>query len=160
MARRIAVVVVVVTAAVDCGAAGALAPIWLVAGQDLEPPGKACWIEQDPGSGASAVGVERSHGGLVPYTECVPVAEPAIPPGDAFDEAARHALAGEEMPVSSATRDAANDAEALPRYQVIWPVFAAVASICFALAFGLTASAVSKKRRTVRPAVKTGSATP
>src|SRR4051794_41065530 len=90
---RIVVSVGVLVSAVVCGTALALVPLWMSASTDLDPAGETCWIEQDPGSGASAVGVERTHGGLVPYTECVPVADiQNVPEGEAFNEAARRAL--------------------------------------------------------------------
>lgn len=147
MSRRITVAVGVLVGAAVCGTALALAPIWLSAGTDLDPAGRTCWIEQDPGSGPSAVGVERRHGGLVPYTECVPVADnPRVPQGDAFDDAARRALAGEVMPVSEATRDHAGHAERLPFYRSVWPYVAGFASVAFAVTFCIVASVVHSAR--------------
>ena len=145
--RRIGVSVGVMVGAILCGTAIALVPIWISAGTDLDPSGDTCWIEQDPGSGPSALGIEREHGGLVPYTECVPVTDNLSTPQDeAFNEAARRALAGEAMPVSKATLDHAGDAEAHPFYRRAWPLFAAFASIVFAVAFGIIVSAFRKRR--------------
>jgi hypothetical protein len=154
MSRRIGVAVGVMVSAIVCGTAVALVPLWVSAGTDLDPAGDLCWIEQDPGSGPSALGIERAHGGLVPYTECVPVTDDVRAPRDeAFDEAARRALAGEAMPVSNATLDHAKDAEAHPLYRSAWPLFAAFASVVFAVAFGIIVSATEERRaRRVQPA--------
>jgi hypothetical protein len=147
MLRRIVVSVGVLVIAAVCGTALALVPLWLSAGTDLDPAGGTCWIEQDPGSGPSAIGIERAHGGLVPYTACVPVEDnPRAPKDEAFDDAARRALAGEAMPVSKATLDHAKDAEAHPFYRGVWPYLAAFASVVFAVTFGIVASAVGKRR--------------
>jgi hypothetical protein len=161
--RRIGVSVGVMVGAILCGTAVALVPIWISAGTDLDPSGDTCWIEQDPGSGPSALGIEREHGGLVPYTECVPVTDNLSTPQDeAFNDAARRALAGEAMPVSKATLDHARDAEAHPFYRRAWPLFAAFASIMFAVAFGVIVSATRKRRaRRVQPAdTSAGAASP
>jgi hypothetical protein len=71
---------------------------------------------------------------------------PRAPQDEAFDNAARRALAGEVMPVSEATLDHAKDAEAHPLYRSVWPYFAAFASVVFAVTFGIVASAVGKRR--------------
>jgi hypothetical protein len=147
MLGRIGVVAGVMVSAVVCGTALALVPLWMSAGTDLDPTGDTCWIEQDPGSGPSALGIEQAHGGLVPFTECVPVADnPMAPRDEAFNEAARRALAGDAMPVSQATLDHAKDAEAHPFYRSAWPLFAAFASVVFAVAFGIVVSAIGKRR--------------
>lgn len=153
MVRRIVVVLGVLVSAVVCGTALALAPLWLSAAADLDPEGRTCWIEHDPGSGPAALGVERAHGGLVPYTECVPVADiPNIPEGEAFNEAARRALAGEAMPVSATTLAQAENAETHPLYRSVWPLGAVLASAVIAVVFGIIASAIGRHRRGVHPA--------
>ena len=147
MLTRIVVSTAVVVSALLCGTALALAPLWPSAETDLDPAGDTCWIEQDPGSGPSSVGVERNHRGLVPFTECVPVADnPNVPDGEAFNEAARRALAGETMPVAQATLDNAKYAEVHPVWRRAWPYFAAAASVMLAVFFGLVVHAVVTRR--------------
>jgi hypothetical protein len=78
---------------------------------------------------------------------------PNVPEGEAFNEAARRALAGEAMPVSRVTLAQAENAEAHPFYRSAWPLFAAFASAVFAVAFGIVASAIGRRRaRRVQPA--------
>lgn len=96
---------VVVALAGLCAAAGAgvaVMPFRSSVDTDLSPAGPACRFEEDPGSGASWLGVERVVDGLAPYRVCDPIGPLSLATsGPEFEAAVSDpqlpALAGREL---------------------------------------------------------------
>lgn len=123
------------------GAVVVLTPFWLSIRSDPEPLGAACWFEHDPGSGRSAVGVERVDWGPAPQRVCTPIGPANLPTsGPEFDAA-----------VERSALDV--DGEALrtfPLLGAVWPLaIIAVASFIWVLML-LVASQISADRQTMR----------
>jgi hypothetical protein len=83
------------------GVAIAVAPFWVGLGSGIDPKGRTCEFEDDPGSGRSRMGVERVEWSLTPTVRC---------------------LADGRAPSKWAYEENVN----LPVYRELWP-FAAVA---------------------------------
>ncbi len=65
------------------GVAIAIAPFWVGLRGGIDPKGRTCSFEDDPGSGRSRMGVERVEWGLTPVVRCI--ADGPAPDAFAYD---------------------------------------------------------------------------
>lgn len=119
-----------------CGVAGVavvVLPFRSGGSEEMQPPGPACWFEQDPGSGASWLGAERVVGGISPHRVCDPIGPLTTPTsGPDFDAAVSDPepppLSGQEL-----DRALAANRTGPPWDPSAWPWVAAFASGVFAV---------------------------
>lgn len=126
------------------GMIAALAPFWLTVRSDLNPPGAACWFEHDPGSGRSAVGVERIDWGLAPQRVCTVIGSVNLPTsGPEFDAAVERSLR------ESSGRVPPQEMRTLPLLGVFWPIAALAVTLVIWAILLLVAWQISADRRTL-----------
>jgi hypothetical protein len=66
------------------GVAIAVAPFWVTLRSGIDPKGRSCEFEDDPGSGRSRMGVERVEWSLTPTVRCI--ADGPAPSDWAYDQ--------------------------------------------------------------------------